>query len=541
MICLCLTSPKLSENRALLEANRAWIGLAELRVDRLEAGEFPRIADFLLDAWRDLGIRFILTLRLPEDGGSWAYEETERQALMSRVVAACRTGASQAGLGSSLAADGATAAGGPAGGQGTNPGMPEGPGPLAWVDLEAGGDFGDLESRILEAGAGIIRSFHDFTLTPGNLEKRIDDLCAARPALAGERFLAKGAVMVRGSQDLLVLVQAALNLRQRQLPFILAGMGPCGVASRILAPLLGSYLTFASAAGDGRSAAPGHMDPRTLAEVFGCLRLDARTRIFGIIGNPVLHSRSPAYHNEVFAREDCPAVYVPFQVDDLGAFMKLADLLDIQGFSVTIPHKEGIRQFLTSEEDRVARIGACNTVLRTTTGWHGLNTDAPGFLNPLLPLLDKSVRAALVIGAGGAARGVVQALLDQGLRVLIVNRTPERARELAAEFAAWYPGMTAWGASGGLPAAELAPYSRLVVQTTSAGMEGSTVNDDPLPDYRFDGGELVYDIVYVPERTVFLKRAQAAGCRTLNGLPMFLEQARLQSREFLARCRIFAN
>jgi len=142
------------------------------------------------------------------------------------------------------------------------------------------------------------------------------------------------------------------------------------------------------------------------------------TPVFGVIGNPFMHSLSPVIHNRGMAALGIPGVYLPFAVDDLPAFMGAADLLGIHGLSVTVPHKESVIRYLATRDPAVERFGACNTLVRTEGGWHGTNTDAEGFLAPLRPALAGRALAGVkscVIGAGGAARAVVAALEYAGM------------------------------------------------------------------------------------------------------------------------------
>jgi 3-dehydroquinate dehydratase/shikimate dehydrogenase len=237
--------------------------------------------------------------------------------------------------------------------------------------------------------------------------------------------------------------------------------------------------------------------------------------VYGVIGNPVAHSRSPHIHNAGLAALGLDAVYLPFLVDDVREFLRVADLLGVSGVSVTVPHKLAVIPHLARQDPSVARIGACNTLVRAEGGWHGTNTDWPGFLAPLDRRFGSgggSRIRATVIGAGGTSRAVVYGLRETGAEVLILNRTLAGASGIAQEF-----GCRAGG--------------DLVVQTTSCGMEPA-VDCDPLPEYRFRGTELVYELVYRPAVTPFLGRAMAAGCRWIGGMEMLLEQAYEQFRLF---------
>jgi len=240
----------------------------------------------------------------------------------------------------------------------------------------------------------------------------------------------------------------------------------------------------------------------------------------------VAGSLSPRLHNRGLAALGLDAVYLPFLVDELASFFRLAELLRLQGLSVTIPHKEGVLPFLAQRNEAVQAIGACNTLLRAQEGWRGENTDAEGFLSPLGCL--RAGSRAVVLGAGGAARAIVYALRRAGLEVLILNRTAARAERLAAEFGCRAAGLDSRGLE------LLRERADLIVQATSAGMEPE-VEADPLPEYRFRGGEIVYDIVYKPPLTRFLKRARRAGCRVIPGLEMLLGQGRAQFKLFTGR------
>jgi 3-dehydroquinate dehydratase/shikimate dehydrogenase len=261
-------------------------------------------------------------------------------------------------------------------------------------------------------------------------------------------------------------------------------------------------------------------------------RIDADTAVYGVIGNPIMHSLSPSIHNRGFAALGLNAVYLPFLVDDLASFWAVADSLDIRGISVTAPFKEEVLPALARRDALVEALGACNTVTRvrgTQRGeWEGTNTDVEGFLGPLREAFAGAIPRGLratVIGAGGASRAVLQALVSQGAEVLLLNRTVERARELAHRF----PVRAA-------PLDERAPalareYSRLIVQASSAGMEHDA-GVDPFPGCQFSGREVVYELIYRPPVTAFLDRARRAGCRLVFGEQMLLAQAREQFRLF---------
>ena len=247
--------------------------------------------------------------------------------------------------------------------------------------------------------------------------------------------------------------------------------------------------------------------------------------MLGVVGTPLSHSRSPQIHNPALAAAGLDAVYVPIELDDLAELERLAQLLPLDGCSVTIPHK-GDAARMSDAAPMVRRVGACNTLVRTGERWRGENTDVHGFLAPLREMSIVPGRAT-VVGAGGAARAVAFALRSLGTELLILNRTEQRARSLARDCG---------GTAGALHATGLAQvpeHSELIVQTTSVGLPDNP--GDPLSEYAFRGHELVYDLVYGQGLTPILRRARQAGCAVIDGSRMLAEQAYEQFRLFTGR------
>jgi 3-dehydroquinate dehydratase/shikimate dehydrogenase len=310
-------------------------------------------------------------------------------------------------------------------------------------------------------------------------------------------------------------------------------MGHFGAFTRILAERLGSQISFTSALNepDMPLAAPGQLDPRELAELYRFREITGNTKIYGVVGYPLKVTGSPRFFNTIFGLEDVDAVYVPFPADSIDAFMKLSSALELSGASVTVPYKEEILPYLTHESDLVESIGACNTIVRDAQGWAGTNTDATGFSDSLLEFIQKKNlkgRKVTIIGAGGAARAVAAEVYRLGARALILNRSPQRARDLAASY------KFLWGTLDNRGADLMKKFSDIIIQTTPAGMEGNPARD-PLELYSFSGKEAVMDLVYQPEVTPFLKRAAAMGCPVRNGYDMLIRQARYQYTQFFNR------
>jgi 3-dehydroquinate dehydratase / shikimate dehydrogenase len=499
MICLSTTHSTVDEAIDALRRNAAWLDLVELRADFLPESERQRIGEFPGLAVKALGrpVPIICTLRRRRDGGHYDGSEAERLRFLGAVISEAAP--------------------------------------------KSGFDFLDLEEDLLEDPEAqrlvstfpgrIIRSFHDTVGTPENLPSLYSRL-STHP-----NEIPKLAVRVSGSQDVHRVIE--LMVRTVGRPRIILGMGEFGFPTRILGKRLGCFLSYTSDldAPGTIEAAPGHLSPRVLSETFSYPRIDTDTKLFGIIGNPVLHSKSPAYHTGAFRDAGLNGAYLPFPADDLDVFFQTAELIELQGLSVTIPHKEAVRRYLTSEDPEVAGAGACNTVIRGSNGWRGTNTDVPGFLEPLVETL-RSVRGkpnlrglrVTVLGAGGAARGAVYALTGAGADVLILNRTVAKAELLARDIG----GTIAVAGMDSEGIARSEGYRDVVVQTTSVGMTPNT-DEDPLPEFRFDGSEIVYDLVYTPPETKFLGRAKEAGCVILSGVAMFRRQAELQQELFRTR------
>ncbi|MDR0628375.1 MAG: type I 3-dehydroquinate dehydratase [Treponema sp.] len=482
-ICLCLTEKTLSQDVALLEHYRKYVDLVELRVDCLEADErllirrFPEMVD----------LPVILTIRREQDGGQFTAGEGSRITLLSKALAFANADRRHN---------------------------------FAYVDMEDYLNVPTLEEVARTFGTRIIRSYH-------NIQGVDADLVGLMRSLrrVGDE-LVKVAVMPHSLEEVVGVVKAARETLD--MDKILLCMGNFGTPTRILAEQLGSYLSYTTVKGM-HTAGPGQFDPQELAELYRFRDITPKTRLFGITGFPLAVTFSPAFFNTVFTLEHTDAVYVPFPTDAVPSFLALAAELGIAGASVTVPHKEGILSYLSEVSEGVQSIGACNTIVSTPRGWIGSNTDAPGFSDALLHFIGKRTfrgQRITIIGAGGAARAIAAEVHRLHGKALILNRNALRARDLAA------PYRFAWGPLDNQGIARMDTYGDIIIQTTSAGMEGHAAVD-PLELYTFSGKEVVMDLIYKPERTACLQRAEAAGCRVLNGYAMLIRQAQLQYGHFM--------
>lgn len=249
-----------------------------------------------------------------------------------------------------------------------------------------------------------------------------------------------------------------------------------------------------------------------------------RIPLAGVIGHPVAHSRSPALHGYWLRRYGLKGHYVPIDIAplDLPDLIRTLPRLGFVGLNVTIPHKEAILQIADIVTDRAALIGAANTLIYRKDGRiHADNTDGAGFLANLrqsAPDWQPARGAAAVLGAGGAARAVLSALLEAGVpEIWLTNRTRPKADALRQAFGSRIV-VFDWSQAG-----NIVEEAATVVNTTALGMTGQPELRVPL-----DGlhpGQLVTDLVYSPLETRLLSTARMAGCMVVDGLGMLLHQA----------------
>ena len=244
----------------------------------------------------------------------------------------------------------------------------------------------------------------------------------------------------------------------------------------------------------------------------------------GVIGSPVAHSRSPRLHQHWLRRYGIQGHYIPMDIasEDLEAALETLPKLGFIGVNVTIPHKEHILRLADVVSDRAALIGAANTIVFREDGKvHADNTDSYGFLENLrhgAPGWIPNAGPAAVLGAGGAARAVIIALLDSGVEeIRLSNRTKTRAESLRQEFG------TKISVYDWVQAGNMLEGAATVVNTTSLGMVGKP--DFRIPLDAIDKSAVVTDLVYTPLETHLLTVARSMGCQTVDGLGMLLYQA----------------
>lgn len=247
------------------------------------------------------------------------------------------------------------------------------------------------------------------------------------------------------------------------------------------------------------------------------MRIDGSTKVYGIIGNPVSHSKSPVMHNSGFVALGENRVYIPLPVTDVQAGLTGMRGLGLWGASVTIPHKEAVISLVDQVDPIAERIGAVNTinVIETADGrkLYGSNTDWLGANRALTEKTELAGKRVVLLGAGGSARAIGFGLLEVGAEVVLCSRTEARGRALAADLGCtWYALDQVDDLSGDI-----------LVNATSVGMlpnvDTSLMAKSSLARY-----QVVMDIVYAPLATRLLQDAEAMGCMTVNGLDMLLYQ-----------------
>ncbi|RYG91323.1 shikimate dehydrogenase [Loktanella sp. IMCC34160] len=250
---------------------------------------------------------------------------------------------------------------------------------------------------------------------------------------------------------------------------------------------------------------------------------DHKIPLAGVIGAPIAHSKSPRLHGHWLRTYGIAGHYVPLHVepDDLETVLRTLPKMGFRGVNITIPHKVAALEIADQITDRATLIGAANTLTFRADGKiHADNTDGYGFLENLkqgAPGWKPNAGPALVLGAGGAARAVIVALMEAGaMDIILTNRTRPKADELRAAFGKKVR-VVDWVKAG-----NAMEQAATVVNTTSLGMVGAPEFRVPLDGLR--PGTVVTDIVYAPLRTKLLEAADAAGCITVDGLGMLLHQ-----------------
>src|SRR4029077_4280490 len=284
-------------------------------------------------------------------------------------------------------------------------------------------------------------------------------------------------------------------------------MGEQGIISRLLGVRGGSVFTFAAVSPDEKTA-PGQVTAQELRNTYRIEQMDAATRMYGVVGDPVAHSLSPVIMNAALRRENVNGVYLALHAKTLKDLLTCVREIPLHGLSITMPYKEAILDQLDNTDTHTRKVGACNTVVRAQDGkLYGFNTDTAGVIRPLEKRITLENAKGLVIGAGGAARAAVFALKERGAEVWILNRSVASAQKLARQ---------ARARTAKRPELKKLQFD-VIINATPVGMSNN--NESPLNENEINA-RYVFDMVYDPPETRFMKLAQSRGAQVIPGIEM---------------------
>ena len=380
--------------------------------------------------------------------------------------------------------------------------------PLVDVELQTASKCKPAQLNRLRSRAALILSFHDFRAT-----RKLDETLGKMLAYPADFYKIVSTATTLSDN---VTIIKFLGREGDQHSLVGMCMGEQGIISRVLGLRAGSIFTFA-AASSSEATAPGQVTAQELRSVYRIEQVDAATRVYGVVGDPIAHSLSPAIMNAAFRRENVNAVFLTLHAKTLKDLLTCVREIPIHGISVTMPYKEAILPHLDNTDSHTAKIGACNTVVRAQDGkLYGFNTDAAGVVRPLerrLPTLEGA--RILVLGAGGAARAAVFGLKERGAEVYILNRSAAPAKKLAHRARARI-----------MKRADLKKMAfDVIINATPVGMGNS--RESPLEEKEINA-RYVFDMVYDPAETRLMKLARERGAQVIPGIEMFVHQAARQ-------------
>ncbi len=398
-------------------------------------------------------------------------------------------------------------------------------------DYDFRASWADVELDLVETASHwlfekIICSHHDFDSVPDDLFKIYENLKATNADVL------KIAVQTDDITDTIEIWKLLQKAKSENKQIVPIAMGEAGKWTRILGLAHGAFMIYA-ALDAGSETAPGQVSVRDLNEVYRVKELNENTDVYGILGSSTSYSMSPYIHNAAFKFHKLNSVFVPLQTNNLDEFMRRMVKpetreieLNFKGFAVTIPHKTEIIKHLDSIDETAKAIGAVNTVKIIGGKLHGYNTDADGFVEPLLNSYGNLEDAKVaVFGAGGAARACIYALRQNGAEVTIYARDSMKSKNLADEFQVNLTELSTFNSQ----LSTLRGFD-ILVNTTPLGMKGKAENETPVIAEQMQGLQLVYDLVYTPFQTRLMEEADRAAVPKIGGLAMLVAQAMKQQK-----------
>lgn len=459
MLCIVIKGPSLEEAYQQLVKAKSLADIVELRLDLFSSLDL----ETLKECRSSVALPMIFTLRSREQGGGYAGSEKERLADLFRL--------------SEL--------------------HPE------YLDIEASVPPSEVQKIAQHSpNTKIILSYHDFEGLPSNLEELYQSM-ARTPA----RWY-KIAVTASSAVDAMRFLCWANQCGHHPIAMV---MGPHGNVSRILGPVIGSPLTYASLESHLQTA-PGQLSAETLVKQYRFRSLHPGSSIYGLIGDPVDKSLSRVTHNALCTAMGLDAVYVQIQVkpDEVPSLLALAKQLPFRGLSVTMPLKEVIVPYVDVLDEHARAIRAVNTLLFDGGTITGANTDGQGALDAIERHVAVEGKRMVIIGAGGAAKAIAYEARRRGVSVTLVGRNADKTKESARLLHVCAKRLDQMGEC------VKEGYDILVNATPS---EQPIAQRDMLP------GTCVMDICSVPMMTPFLRSAVQKGCHPVYGYEMFVEQA----------------
>jgi len=436
----------------------------ELRLDYWNKLDIHLIAELR----REFKIPMIFTLRKKSQGGYYAHSEKQR---LDDLLSLCQL-------------------------------QPE------YMDLEY--DTPDDFLQIIQKdfpNIKLISSYHDFDKTPDNLEKIL--ISIQHPAFSIYKIAVKANSVIDG----LKLLKFSYTYSKRYLLTAIS-MGEYGSYTRILSPIVGSQINYASLS-DTETTAPGQISLESLNKIYHIRQLNTDTKIYALLGDPVDKSAGHILHNQAIQILNKNAVYIKLQIksNELKQAIQYCHDLPFSGFSITMPLKEVIIDLLDKIDSTAHKIKAINSIVKDHSQFIGFNTDGLA-INSILDKTQLSNKIVVILGAGGAARAIAYEAIQHGGKIIILNRSLDKAKKLSQDL-----GCEAYSFD-----------NRLSIQSLKYDIMINTLPFNILPpDYLpFISNTIAMDIVYHPIHTPFLGIAQKSNCICIPGYEMFIRQALLQ-------------
>lgn len=378
---------------------------------------------------------------------------------------------------------------------------------LVDIELQTAVRMKPAQLEKMRSKAAIVLSYHDFHAT-----QKLDETLKKMSTHPADFY--KVVSTARSLSDNVLMMKF---LEQHRDEHALVGlcMGEQGIISRVLGVRAGSVFTFGALTADEKTA-PGQVTARDLESTYRIAQVDAATKVYGVVGDPVSQSLSPAIMNAALRRENVNGVFLALHAKSLKDLMNCVREIPLHGLAITMPYKEDIIPLLDNTDTATSKIGACNTVVRSQDGkLYGFNTDTSGVVRPLEARMTLKDARILVLGAGGAARAAVFGLKDRGAQIFILNRSLAAAQKLARQAKA--------------RTIKRADLKRLdfdaIINATPVGM-GDT-RETPLNADEIKA-QYVFDMVYDPAETKLLRLARERGAQVIAGSEMFVHQAARQ-------------